>query len=104
MHTRQSAVDYLLKIKPTLPETKCSKVNASQRIQAIAIVRYNQLIMEEVPKTRAYADVAYYLHQTKGIWSYKARSIRGWSDHFLKTGNTAFVQSLSFGIISSEVS
>ena len=40
------------------------------------------MILEGVEKMKASAEVALVLYHKRGIWSYKARSIRGWGKHF----------------------
>lgn len=99
VHSPQSAIENLLKNEANITRDKIiekkKSLMAYQRIQAIAIVRYIQLTLEGHSKMKASAEVAMCLYQKKGMWTYKARSIRGWSAHYLKTGNIAFLSLLS---------
>ena len=75
---------------------KKAKLMAYERIQAIAIVRHLQLLQEGKSKMEASADVAMTLYQKRGIWTYKARSIRGWAEEYLLTGEITLVTSLHY--------
>jgi hypothetical protein len=71
---------------------KKAKLMAYQRTQALAIVRYLQLLQDGTNKMEASADVAMTVYQKRGIWSYKARSIRGW---YLLTGENVLLLSIT---------
>ena len=67
-------------------EEKKNFVERYKTVQAMALIRYYQLMLEGKEKMHASSEVAHALYNKKGIWSYKARSVRGWAEQYLKTG------------------
>ena len=90
--TMKSAIENLLSVEANITRNKRvekkSFLMRYQCVQGLALVRYFQLILEGVEKMKASAEVALVLYHKRGIWSYKARSIRGWGKHYLQTGIT----------------
>ena len=88
--TMQSAIENLLSVEANITRNKRMEKKSflmkCQSIQGLALVRYFQMILEGVEKMKASAEVALVLYHKRGIWSYKARSIRGWGKHYLQTG------------------
>ena len=89
-YTMQSAITNLLDVDAKITRNKKlekkSFLMKYQSVQGLALVRYFQLIVDGVDKMKASAEVAQVLYHKKGVWSYKARSIRGWGSHYLQTG------------------
>lgn len=67
-----------------------------QVIQAMAIARYFQLLIEGHSLMSASCTVASILYGKKNENSYKARSIRGWASHYLQTGELRIFQQGKF--------
>jgi hypothetical protein len=63
-----------------------SLLQTYQRVQGLALLRYFQLVLDGNLKMVASAKAALCLYNKRGIWSYKARSIRSWGEHYLKKG------------------
>lgn len=97
-HSIESAIDNLLNEEGKVTRNKkLEKKNFLERyqtVQAMALIRYFQLLLEGTEKMTASAEVASVLYNKKGIWSYKARSVRGWADLYLKTGANEYILSL----------
>ena len=78
--TMKEAIANLLvaeaKVTRNKKDEKKSLLQAYQRVQRLALLRYFQLILDGNLKMKASAEVALCLYQKEGIWSYKARSIR----------------------------
>jgi hypothetical protein len=95
MYTAMEAIRHLLEkeahVTRNVSIENRAKLMAYQRIQAIAILRYLQLLQEGKNKMEASADVAMTLYQKCGIWTYKARSIRGWAEDYMLTGKTSII-------------
>ena len=89
-YTMETAIDNLMKVEANITRNKKvekkSFLQTYQRIQGLALLNYFQLVIDGKLKMQASADVAFSLYQKRGQWSYKARSIRGWADHYLKEG------------------
>ena len=91
-HSMESAISHLLNEEGK--GTRNKKIEQKnfleryQTVQAMALIRYFQLILEGTEKMRASAKVANNIYNKKGIWSYKARSVRGRADQYLTTGAT----------------
>lgn len=94
-HTVANAIKNLLASEANVTRNvqieKKSNLMAYQRIQAIAIVRYLQMLQEGKSITESSADVAMTLYQKKVIWSYKSRSIRGWAEEYMLTGSNPYL-------------
>ena len=96
-HSIESAIDNLLNEEGKVTRNKkLEKKNFLERYQtekAMALIRYFQLLLEGTEKMTASAEVASILYNKKGIWSYKARSVRRWADVYLKTGANEYILS-----------
>lgn len=90
--TMKEAIANLLvaeaKVTRNKKDEKKSLLQAYQRVQGLALLRYFQLILDGNLKMIASAEVALCLYQKEGIWSYKARSKRSWGEHYLMKGIT----------------
>ena len=106
-HSIESAIDNLLNEEGKVTRNKkLEKKNFFERyqtVQAMALIRYFQLLLEGTEKTTASAEVASDLYNKKGIWSYKARSVRGWADLYMKTGADEYILSLFVTKVSSQL-
>jgi hypothetical protein len=97
--TMKEAITNLLlveaKVTRNRRDERKSLLQTYQRVQGLALLRYFQLVLDGNLKMVASAEAALCLYNKRGMWSYKARSIRSWGEHYLKKGIPNYSNTLS---------